>query len=153
MLISIYEQQQRVVEGDVCVFLYLQVIEDDRPSSDDISTNDDDMFQSILHTLFSTSASSVPLQSPPPAAESSGYGRYKKDIRNCIDHDNDEGDTTPPPMVDEGKHSTTINDDTTIATTSTLPPPRRRRYIKKPKKQTNNSESSSMLMSNINLIM
>ena len=149
-----------MVESDVCVFfVYLQVIEDDR-SSDDISTNgDDDMFQSILQTLFSTSGPPLPLQPPPPtivgtaAESSSGYGRYKKDIRNCIDHDNDEGDMAPQPMVDEGKHSTTINDDTTIATTSTLPPPRRRRYIKKPKKRTNNSESSFMLMSNINLIM
>ena len=150
-----------MVEGDVSVFLYLQVIEDDRSSSDDISTNgDDDMFQSILQTLFSTSGPSLPVQPSPPtivgtaAESSSGYGRYKKDIRNCIDdHDNDDGDTTPPAVVDEGKHSTTtINDDTTIAPTSTLPPPRRRRYIKKPKKRTTTSDSL-MLMSNINLIM
>ena len=135
------------------------MIEDDR--SDYISTNDDDMFQSILHTLFSTSASSVPLQSPSPpppttgvepaAAELSGYGRYKKDIRNCIDHDSD--DDTTPPVLDEGKHSTSnMNDDTTISTTSTRPPPRRRRYIKQAKKRTTNSDSL-MLMSNINLIM
>ena len=134
------------------------MIEEDDRSSDDISTNGgDDMFQSILQTLLSTSGPSLPLQPPPPtivgtAAESSGYGRYKKDIRNCIDHDND-GDTTPPAaVVDEGKHSTTtINDDTTIASTSTLPPPRRRRYIKKPKHRT--TSDSLMLMSNINLIM
>ena len=142
------------------VFLYLQVIEDDRSSSDDISTNgDDDMFQSILQTLFSTSGPSLPAQPSPPtivgtaAESSSGYGRYKKDIRNCIDdHDNDGDTTSPAPaVVDEGKHSTTIHDDTTSATMSTLPPPRRRRYIKKPKKRT--TSDSVMLMSNINLIM
>ena len=131
------------------------VEEEDR--SDDISPNGDDMFQSILQTLFSTSGPSLPLQPPPPtlvgtAAESSGCGRYKKDIRNCTDHDDDNSDTTPPVVLDEGKNGNNMNDDTTIATTSTLPPPRRRRYIKQPKKRTINSDSS-MLMSNINLIM
>ena len=96
----------------------LQMVENDR--SDDISTNDDDMIQSILHSLFSPPPTIVTAVS---AAESSGCGRYKKDIRNCTDHDDDSNMTPPPVVLDEGKNSNNINDDTTIATTSTLPPP------------------------------